>query len=95
MDGVKIVIKAQAASGEIAAHVAQAKELLATADCRLQNEEKTLLQVYELSQRLQATRKELAAALRLIRRTTWPKVSASDAYVRWRSDQLSAGVLKE
>jgi hypothetical protein len=75
MDGVKIILKAQAASAEIAHHVARAKTLLATADCRLQSEEKTLVQVYELSERLRATRKELAAALRLIRRTTWPKAA--------------------
>jgi hypothetical protein len=95
MDGVQIVIKAQGASTDIAAHVARAKELLAEVDCHMHREEKTLMQVYELRQRLRATRQELAAASRLIHRTIWPKTSASDAYVRWRSDQLSAGLIEE
>jgi hypothetical protein len=95
MDGVQIVIKAQAASTDIAAHVERAKELPVEIDCRMHSEEKTLMQVYELRQRLRATRKELAAASRLIHRTVWPKASASDAYVRWRSDQLSAGLIEE
>jgi hypothetical protein len=99
MDGVQIVIKAQGASTDIAAHVTRAKELLADIDCRMHSEmhseDKTLMQVYELRQRLRATRKELAAASRPIHRTIWPKASASDAYVRWRSDQLSAGLIEE
>jgi hypothetical protein len=59
--------------------VVQARELLAAANCRTHPEDEFLMSPHDLEAWLQAARKELAAALRIMRHTRWPKGGACDA----------------